>query len=98
MTTKEEEKHFCRLAEIGCVICSQPAEMHHLTGNKYRGMSQKANNYQVIPLCPSHHRTGGHGVAIHAGIQTWEAKFGSQEELLEKVLNILGIPLYKALD
>ena len=45
----------------------------------------------VIPLCPEHHRTGGKGVAIHAGQKTWEAIFGTEEELIEKRNQLLGL-------
>lgn len=31
------------------------------------GVFVRADNFHVIPLCHTHHRTGGHGVAIHAG-------------------------------
>jgi hypothetical protein len=51
------------------------------------GMALKASNYDTIPLCASHHRTGGFGVAIHAGQKTWEKKFGYQRDLLNSVLN-----------
>jgi hypothetical protein len=45
----------------------------------------------VIPLCHAHHRTGGHGVAVHAGRRTWEDKFGTEDELLTQTLIELGV-------
>jgi len=48
-------------------------------------MAQRADDEEVIPLCPEHHRHGGRGVAIHAGRETWEARFGTERELLEEV-------------
>lgn len=80
--TKAEKAHLNRVAEMGCIICKRPAEIHHI-GNG--AMGKQASNYEVIPLCPEHHRTGGYGVAVHAGRKAWEANFGSERDLLEKV-------------
>ena len=72
------------VAELGCVVCGDTAEIHHITTGV--GMGQRANNYQVIPLCPRHHRNGGHGVAIHAGKKTWEALYGSELDILNQIM------------
>lgn len=53
-------------------------------------MGQRSPDSRAIPLCHFHHRTGGHGLAIHAGQKTWEAKFGTEKELLVKVWELLG--------
>lgn len=81
--TKAEKEWMDLVAQLGCLICGQPAQLHHATGNK--SMSQKNSNYDVLPLCVLHHTSGGHGIAIHAGVKTWEANFGSQKDLLEQV-------------
>jgi hypothetical protein len=91
--TKAEREYMNSVAQLGCIVCSNmgymdtPAELHHIrTG---QGMSQRASNYDVIPLCPFHHRSGGHGNAVHAGQKTWEANHGTELELLEQVKNEL---------
>ena len=81
-----ERAYYGRVAALGCIICKAPAEVHHLTG---AGMGLRAKYLEVIPLCHKHHRTGGHGVAVHAGTKTWEANFGTQEELLIKTIEAL---------
>lgn len=48
-------------------------------------MALRASHFDAIPLCAMHHRTGGYGVAIHAGQKTWKAKFGKQHDLLDEV-------------
>ena len=78
----KRKERFERLAEMGCVICKQPAQIHHLIGVKYRGMGQKADNEFTIPLCLNHH-TGAEGIH-QIGKQTWQAQFGTQEELLQR--------------
>lgn len=94
---KEDREHLQRVAELGCVLCRNlgfgvsPAEIHHL--RKGCGVGQRASHKRAIPLCPPHHRTGGYGVAIHAGQKMWERIYGSEEELLEQILRELGSDL-----
>ncbi|EML9401320.1 DUF968 domain-containing protein [Citrobacter freundii] len=91
---KAEKFHLSRVAELRCIVCrneglgDSPAEIHHCSSGT--GMSVRADNFHVIPLCHTHHRTGGHGVAIHAGRQSWENNFGTETELLVQVLYELG--------
>ncbi len=93
--TKAEKAHLSRLADLGCIACleafgyASPAEIHHLRAGQ--GAGQRASHFDAIPLCPPHHRTGGHGVAIHAGRKTWEKTFGTERELLAAVRRRLGI-------
>lgn len=94
MTTKAELRHMDAVARLGCVVCrnlnlgASPAELHH--PRFLAGGAQKASHFDVIPLCPIHHRTGGIGVALHAGQRTWEAKYGTESELLEQVRREIG--------
>lgn len=90
---KSEKEHLNKVSELGCVACfvqfggwGTPAEIHHLRSTA--GMGQRSRS--VIGLCHKHHRTGGHGVAIHAGQKTFEATFGTELELLELVENEIG--------
>ena len=72
-------------AARGCGV--SPVEVHHPRHGA--GMGQRASHFDVIPLCPAHHRTGGFGVAIHAGQKTWEAKFGIEAELTKKTQHLV---------
>jgi hypothetical protein len=75
--------YLSRVAALGCIICGAPAEIHHLREGV--GMSQRSPDSRAIPLCPAHHRTGGYGVAYHAGRLTWVQRYGEPEALLERV-------------
>ena len=86
--TVAEREHLAAVAALGCLICAMPAEVHHIRHQV--GAGRRASHFKTIPLCPTHHRLGNHGVAIHAGKKTWEAKFGTELELLEKVKGLLG--------
>ena len=87
--TKAEKAYFEAILEDGCIVtvngnmCRQPAEIHHVR-KKCTGMSVRPYHSEVIPICPNHHRNGGHGVAVHAGVKTWERNFGSQQWLMKK--------------
>ena len=92
--TKAESEHMDRVAQLGCIVCinngyrDTPAEIHHpRTGV---GGAQRSPHTTVLPLCPIHHRTGGHGIAIHAGQETWEALYGTETELLHQVEGLLA--------
>jgi len=94
MATKPEKEYMNRVADLGCICCHQmgfpdtPAEIHHIrTGS---GMSQRASNYDVIPLCPTHHRTGDWGTAYHRGAKEFEHRYGTELELLEIVKGALN--------
>ena len=87
--TAKEKRHLNKVASMGCIVCvnlehgETPAEIHHI-GNGTMG--KRANNYEAIALCPIHHRTGGVGVAVHAGRESFEANFGTEQELLLQTL------------
>jgi hypothetical protein len=85
--TKDEKKRMNRVAALGCIVCrlyygiESPAEIHHLTGSKYRSTGKKAKEY--IPLCPAHHRNGSNlHPSIHGHPKLFNQMFGSQEFLL----------------
>lgn len=90
---KSDCLHLQKVADLGCVVCrnlgfgASPAEIHHLRSGC--GVAQRSSHGRAIPLCPPHHRTGGYGVAIHAGQKMWEEIYGSEEKLLEQVLREL---------
>lgn len=88
--TKDDKDWLSDVADLACVVCRNlglgetPAEIHHLrTG---QGTSQRADHKKTIPLCPAHHRTGGYGVAIHAGQKRWEELYGTELQLLDQVV------------
>ncbi len=92
--TKEDRAYLSRLAEIGCIVCirmgygQSPAEIHHVRHGQ--GGSQRSKHIGgTLPLCPKHHRTGGHGVALHAGQKTWEGMYGTEADLLAECIRRL---------
>lgn len=92
---KAEREHLTRVATLGCIVCRNldygetPAEIHHVTTGK--GLALRASHFSTIPLCQYHHRTGGYGVALHAGKRQWERNFGTEMDLLGQVNTELGL-------
>jgi len=90
--TKAEREHLSEVAALGCIVCRNaghhdtPAEIHHIRAGQ--GL-KRATHYETIPLCPYHHRTGGYGVALHAGRIAFEKMHGSERELLATVGGLL---------
>ena len=81
MKTKASRNHLSVAASYPCIICgASEVELHHVSTGA--GMGRKNPDCHVVSLCHTHHRTGGHGIALHAGQRTWEANYGKQEELL----------------
>ena len=81
-TPTQAQKHrMAAVAELGCIVCGSPAAIHH-TGT-YMGGGRDHNH--ILPLCGFHHQTGGYGNALHAGKKAWEANYGTEIELMQKV-------------
>lgn len=81
--TVEDMRHLEAVAALGCLLCSAPAEIHHVRAGQ--GMGQRAPHDRVLPLCRCHHREGGFGVAFHAGTREWQRRYGSEADLLVMV-------------
>ena len=82
--TKAEREHMGMVAELGCIICRRPAEVHHVAR---QGGQRSKHIESCIPLCPDHHRNGND--CVHAGRRTFEARYGTEKELLAKTLLLL---------
>lgn len=83
---KNNKARKAQLVELGCIVCllelnvySIP-EIHHIRAGQ--GLSQRAPDSKAIGLCHPHHRTGGYGVAIHAGQEEFERRHGTETALL----------------
>jgi hypothetical protein len=91
---KDEKVHYEKLSQIGCIVCrnlgfgySVP-HIHHIRHGV--GLAMRSHWSLAIPLCPMHHQHGGFGVALHAGQKSFEKAFGTESELLQQTLDILG--------
>lgn len=73
--------YMSRVADLGCILCRHlgygetPAALHHIREGE--GMSQRASDYMVVPLCPEHHqgKSGLHGL----GTRGFETRYKMSE-------------------
>lgn len=88
---KHDPERLNALAELGCLICAKPTQIHHLRRNpltgKHYGMGQRAPDTFTIPLCMEHHQFGAE--AFHAGPATFEERFGTEKELWEQANRLI---------
>ena len=47
--------HLSRVAKMGCLVCGQPATVHHVTASINGGRRDRSDE-SVVPLCPRHHQ------------------------------------------
>lgn len=87
------KRHKNRVAALGCILCRQlgygetPPQLHHV--REGQGMSQRASDMLVIPLCPEHHQggTGLHGL----GTREFERRYKTTElDLLAETLELIA--------
>ena len=83
--TAEDKRRFAAMADYGCVICRQPASIHHIRSGM--GLGQR-NHRLSIPLCPEHHQHGP--TAYHRNRIDFEREHGTELELLAIMDEILA--------
>lgn len=81
--TKAQREHWQRVSEAGCLICGAAPEIHHC----HTGGGGRKNHDAVIGLCWLHHR-GPQGIHF-MGRKKWQAIFGYEQELLDKLESML---------
>ena len=78
---KAEKEHLTRVAEMGCYVCSRPAEIHHI--RHQTGLAMRSSHYETIPLCPEHHRFGK--VSVHLGKKEFVKRYGTEQQILAEI-------------
>lgn len=82
---------------IGCIVCLEQyggyrsAAIHHIDGKTKPGA-----HYNVLPLCYDHHQGGkesGDFISLHPWTARFEAAYGTQQELKQRVAAILDTNL-----
>jgi len=83
--TKAEKAYMGRVAELGCIVCSSPACVHHI--REGQGMGQRASNFLTIPLCFEHHQGS---LSIHGSPRQFKNIYGSELDLLAQTIEMLA--------
>ena len=92
--TKQEKEYWSRIAEFGCIACridgyrNPIVSIHHCDGR-----TKKGSHMKVIALCAGHHQDGTGNdktmLAIHPFKRRFEAKYGTQQELMDMTNKLL---------
>ena len=76
----KESRHMGRVAELGCLVCGSPANVHHIRTDRIK------NDFLTIPLCREHHQGD---FSIHMSKRQFENIYGSELHLLAETLKRL---------
>jgi hypothetical protein len=82
LSTAKEKRHMGRVAALGCLICKQPANVHHIRTERIK------NHFLTIPLCREHHQGD---FSIHMDKRQFENIYGSELYLLANTIEQLSL-------
>ncbi len=90
--TKAEQAHMDKVRELGCIVCRNegkhtPPAIHHIDGKTKPGA-----HFLVLPLCYYHHQDGidcNAFTSFHPWKARFEERYGTQDQLLEQVKELL---------
>lgn len=95
--TDKERRHIQRVKELPCMAClsvgltTYGCDAHHLL----RG-GRRISHYHTIPLCPPHHggqRNDAQIVSRHPWKRAFEARYGSEDSMIERTWEMLKVAL-----
>lgn len=92
--TAAEKLMWSRLAALGCVACKKDGNFNtHVSIHHVDGRTKPGCHQLVLPLCAGHHQDGtGEDktlIAVHPWKARFEARYGTQGELMGECAQIL---------
>ena len=94
--TAQEKRFMDRMGTLPCIAClkdgwtNHTISLHHIDGRTKPGA-----HFLVLPLCAGHHQDGTGPnttlIAVHPYKARFEARYGTQRELLAECVALLGI-------
>ena len=79
--TAAESRYADKVASLGCLICDQPANIHHI--REGQGAGQRAGNCLIIPLCKEHHQGS---FSIHGSRRQFIDIYGNELSMLNETI------------
>lgn len=99
--TADEKRFMDRMGKLPCIAClkdgwtNHTISLHHIDGRTKPGA-----HLLVLPLCAGHHQDGTGPnttlIAVHPYKARFEARYGTQRELLAECVELLGIEIKDA--
>ena len=68
--TAAEQRHFDRVAALGCLVCGGEATLHHVTGHSDRMGRLPRSHQRIAPLCPLHHQGIGEKAPMLVSVES----------------------------
>jgi hypothetical protein len=93
--SKAEKKRWDQIAQLGCLPCKQDGFLNTLVSiHHVDGRTKPDAHKKVLALCAGHHQQGSNTnnpnmLAVHGNKARFEAKYGTQQELLTKTKELL---------
>ncbi len=98
--TAKDKRFWDAICEIGCIVCFNtfneftPGTIHHIDGRTKPGAHKS-----VLCLCARHHQVASdtgewvtrHGPGRKSGKAMFEAAYGTEQELLNKTMELLNV-------
>lgn len=81
MSTAAAKRHMNKVAQLGCLVCDSPANVHHIRTERIK------NDFLVVPLCREHHQGD---FSIHGSKEQFTNIYGSELHLLAQTLEKLA--------
>ena len=81
MSNAAGKRHMSKVAELGCLICQSPANIHHIRTERIK------SDFLVIPLCREHHQGD---FSIHGSKEQFTNIYGSELHLLAQTVEMLS--------
>jgi hypothetical protein len=79
-STAKSKRYMQKVREVGCLVCNQPANAHHIREERNK------NDYLTVPLCQEHHQGD---FSIHMSKRQFTNIYGSELDLLAETIERL---------
>lgn len=79
-STAKSKRYMQKVREVGCLVCNQPANAHHIREERNK------NDYLTVPLCQEHHLGD---FSIHMSKRQFTNIYGSELDLLAETIERL---------
>jgi hypothetical protein len=95
--TAAQRRYWSLLAERGCLLCGNPAQIAHAHSGsivermqepKAKGKKLQRLDWLVLPLCPSCH------AELDADVRAWESKHGTQASMIDRLCVLYEMDLW----
>lgn len=95
--TAEEKRFMAAMCELGCIVCLKKGfDTPQVTPHHMDGRVKPDCHKKILPLCGNHHQEPDtqkppRWYSLHANKRDFEREYGTEQELYEECLEIMGV-------